>query len=477
MRARDRSLLLLLACAAGCHTTDTLPAPDLDGAPSALLIEVRGETVGFVHALDAADPNPPSFRRSGPSRLYLLRYPCGLDVLGIEAGPQTLLREPRARLDLPAAADVLTFDLDTSEAWQISAEAPEAVQDVLLRLEVPEDNLCRSGKATLEAMDVQLSVSDTRDLLSPTYAVPLEGGATLVGALFTPDIVRTTTTGHGAYRVLGDSIEPVPEVVQLGPIMAGLRLDDGDLFLMGPENLYLGHPERGFSVVTSTSFSITPRRVVLSGSPSGDELFLAASADLEGPLGQFGSRRWLFELSADGWQRVAGVDLDQGSASSIDVAWLGPRRAIAVGLNPGGDEVLWIESGAEVGRDRVDLSLSHAQRMPDGRALVANFHGKAYRYDGATWADVRQGPANISIGWVHAMNPGYVFFGSAGNFRISQTIDGIGDCGVSILGGGRLARLAPVGAERWLAVLSSLGPGALRVARVALTDGPKPVCR
>jgi len=472
-----RRLPLIVAITlAGCHATDTVPAPDLSGAASALLFSVTDGEIGFVHAIAADDPTYPAFARRGDGDLYLLRYACGLSALDLEPGEQALRDAPRASLDIPEPTDALGLELGGALEWAPVESVPAPIGDALLRLDVRERNLCQQAVATVEAEDVQYTVPDTEDLVFGTAAVPV-GDAVLISALFAGDLARTSTSGHSAYRLDDAGLEVWPEVRDLGPVLAALPLADGDLWLMGAEHLWRGHPDRGFEVVTSTTFDPLPRRVVLAGPPDGSRLYLAASADLEGIAGQFSSRRWLYELGPQGWRRLEQLDIEDGMTSSVDLAWIEPGLVVGVGLSPLDGEATIIEGDA-LTREPAGERLSHAQRLEGVGAVVAGADGRVRARQGGAWVTLREPAAPHFVRQVFDLGAGgRGYLGIGQGLELGQQLPELGDCGSTRIAGSLPRRVVQTGPRRFVALMTAIRGAQLRVAQVELTDGPFAICQ
>lgn len=471
------SVRLPLALAAlalvACHPTELLPPPPADDLGAGLLLLVEDGEVSFVHAFTPGDPSYPSFARRDVATLVFVGFGCGLDVLDLEPGPQALRAEPRPTLDLPAPTRIARLEVGPDAAWAPMDSMSEAVEQALLRLDVRELNLCQQRDASFEALLGNVDVPDGTDFVLPTFVAPAGGGAHLVGTLFAPDIVRTSTTGYGAYRLsTDDQVVVWDEVRDLGPLLAGLTLDGADMLLAGPETLWRGHPERGFEVVTSTSFAPRPRRMVLASDPAGDEVYLAVSADLRDGIPQ---RRWLLELTDAGWRTLRTVDVDDGRRDRVDVAWLGPGEALAVGFSERSEEATVVSSG-QVEQQLVGPGLRFTDVVPGLGPVVAG-QGQAYVRDAEGWRGLETPGAVEVIQQIVALDgEGFGFFGwHRGAFAVGQVLEGLGDCGFSTLIPQGARFVVRDGPDRWLATIVAPAGGKLRYARVRRVEGVRPL--
>lgn len=462
-----------LGLLAGCHPTEALPPPPLGAAASALLIHMVDGAPAFVVALDPAQPTLPTFARAQDSTLYLVSFGCGLDALDLAAGPVSLrATAPELRvLPVPSAVHVLPLR-DTVGAWA-EGELPQEVQDVLSRVEVPTDSVCRRIQATWVAKrrSVQLA---TVDWVRSRATVPLGNDAFLVGVTFHVDITATTTTGYDALRIQGDSAEQLPELNAWGPLLGGLARSDGQLWLATREQLLLGHPDVGFQVVTSTVIDPLPDGLILLGAPDGSELYMATeTALLGGIFPNFPAVRTLYRLEGDHWVRVVRRELPDAQQDRLSVAWVGPGHVVAAGFS-GDLRVLRLRDGQVTDEAFGGTRANKVENVTDRGLMVADNAGGIYLDGAAGWTAIRE-KGEATVAYMRAVGAdGLAVFGGYPTLVVGQVLPEVGACpavSLDIVNPRRLVPSGPTG----IFVLSA-DEGNLPYAYLSLERPPQREC-
>lgn len=205
-------LTLVVACAAGCHETQALPAPDLTGAGSALVLYTSAGIPQRAELVDAAQALPSFARDVAPETVVTaVAYACTPAVYGLAPGPLELLPEPRTNLGLPSALRASSLRLagavDTEAlAWTSVDVTAEPHASALRRVDVEVD-LCPDMVIEPLAFDPDPSIP----VLEATWidaALPLGDGRALVVThregsarqVFELDRSGAVTTSTLAYR-------------------------------------------------------------------------------------------------------------------------------------------------------------------------------------------------------------------------------------------------------------------------------------
>jgi hypothetical protein len=471
------ALLAVLGLALGCHPTEALPPPPLEGARSALLVYMVGGAPAFVYAVDPAQPALPTFSRDQDSTLYLVTFACDLARVDLRAGPVPLLADPAPRRVLPEPLAVKALPLtDAPPGPWTETEAPAELQAVLTRVDVPPDSVCRRVRAryTVQDQDADLATSD---LAVPRFAAPLPGGDFLVGLSHYPDLTGTSTTGSSVLRLNTDGAQPWPALEALGHLLSGLARTDGQLWLMSPTELFLGDPETGFQVVTSTAYSPSPEVVRLAGAPDGSELFAALQVVLPGGLApSYPARRVLLQLDGEQWRRVASHDVQRAEADRISLAWLAPGELLVTGFTRSGD-VLRVKDGDLSEETFGGGTARLVQVLPGRGAVVSDTTGGIFLDTPAGWTPLRQSGAPGLVEHVLALEPsGLAAFGWYGGFGVGQELPDVGACEPAVLTPLFPGVVIPVTPTRLLVLLRSIAGGQLRFAFVDQARPPSPEC-
>jgi hypothetical protein len=205
-------LTLVVACAAGCHETQALPAPDLTGAGSALVLYTSAGIPQRAELVDAAQGLPPFARDITPETVVTaVAYACAPAAYGLETGPLELLAEPRINLGLPSALSASSLRLAGAVdaealAWASVDVTAEPLHTTLRRVDA-DVNLCPD--MVVDELDFDPDPSIT--FLEATWieaAVGLGDGRALVvtrhesgaGRVFLIDRRGDVTTSTLAYR-------------------------------------------------------------------------------------------------------------------------------------------------------------------------------------------------------------------------------------------------------------------------------------
>jgi hypothetical protein len=205
-------LPLVVVCAAGCHETQVLPAPDLGGAGSALVLYTSAGIPTRAELVDAAQGLPPFARDITPETIVTaVAYACAPAVYGLAPGPLELLPEPRTNLGLPSAQRASSLRLagavDTEAlAWASVDVTVEPLYTTLRRVDVDVD-LCPA--MVVETLDFDPDPSIP--VLEATWieaALPLGDGRAVVVTrhedgerqVFVIDRRGAVTTSTLAYR-------------------------------------------------------------------------------------------------------------------------------------------------------------------------------------------------------------------------------------------------------------------------------------
>lgn len=185
MRVLIATLVLI---AAACHQVVELPAPDLTGASSALVLYASGDTGVGVEAIDvAAGQRFSAFSRNDDltTEVIVLSYACPLSVLGLTAGRQELRAVPSAGTSIPTGVRLQRLDLrgpagSTQPEWRDDDPANPVVLATLARMPLPPGGGCALFGAEITQQTIDIDVLPMGRLSAVDAAVSLGDGHALV---------------------------------------------------------------------------------------------------------------------------------------------------------------------------------------------------------------------------------------------------------------------------------------------------------
>lgn len=351
-RALGLTLGLALLLAAGCHATEGLPLPPIEGTGTLLLVSWEGEALSGIWAVELSDETPsyPYLPSRGDTRLAALEYRCGLGELKLpKSGALALLAAPGPKVQLPAPSAVHRFS-EADGTWATVSEPDPELQAALQRIDLPPDHLCQLYGATYA---------------SATYGVPTPSFQRTGVALSLPDgsvLLSVTSSRTDAntifYRLRpGTRAEEVTLTVtsSLGrpttpPADAGLLDPSGDIWLLGTDGrLARGTLEKGFTTFAQqTSGGFRSR---LAGRADRSELYAARVKGRSGVT--------LDAYDGFGWQELLRT---QGTGIDPTVVYLGPGELLVTGYDGNRGGPLRVHVGT--GTASVDR-LSYPPRPPE----------------------------------------------------------------------------------------------------------------
>lgn len=276
--------LVVSSALVACHATEPLEPLRLEDAQSALFIGEREGAPAFAYALPVAEDGavdiPPLASRTGDT-WWALGNDCPLDALGLEDGG-TVLSEVEAFDEIPIPTPTVVRSMSPSGdgAWG-DRPMSDAVGDALRRLPLPEPETYRCDVVAPDlAFDTRtITLPERAQLYLPTFVTELGPDrffATMIqGTYF--DFVPTSTTGHSAFQIDFATGVATPFDIGPDPVVGGYRAPDGELWLATTTALLRGHPDTGFTTVTSLAIASPIRRGIVVGRGSGDEVDLLIS--------------------------------------------------------------------------------------------------------------------------------------------------------------------------------------------------------
>jgi hypothetical protein len=283
-----RWLLLLLSI--GCHSNVVIETSALEGRSALVWIYADGE----LHSLWGADldggrlvPPPPGIAYEEKIEMLAMTFACPLADTGLVLGAQELLEFPEydaPRTPAPRKIAASKIEGDVQEEWRELSEPDPRMQESLLLLNLPEDNICsryaipyrRFADATIQTDDrsqvvLAEAIDDHRILIG-----------TEVGALY-------EISDDGSYRELEDiGLAESPEALEF---RAAFRDPEGRMWLYAADGrVARGTIDGGFELMEETS-TATGAEAALAGSAEGApfELFAVTSSR---KLAHFDGTRW-----------------------------------------------------------------------------------------------------------------------------------------------------------------------------------------
>lgn len=323
------SALLVASCAAPVLQVDLPPPPAL---AQSLLTGVLHDGRLSVFAVDLeADPQtwalPAVERRRGDARFFAMYYERSLELLDLQAGPQTLVDEGVA--PSPSSSIFLRTVSDDDEGGWLPVEGLSGKLQFRLPERPVDQSKCRPMRISAHRMPTDKRI---------TVALPQSGGR----------VFAVSVDGQG-FMIDGAEISDIGRVVD-DTVLSGVELSDGVTWLSGHDGrLWSGVPSGTFANTHQLRPGQTAR--YLAGPSPGmevpplSELFALSSTGSLSQLGYWGGWRADKEL----------VREDEPSTREGGLLWLAPDRAAA--LIPGTGRYFRIDIGVvteyEVAPERV----------------------------------------------------------------------------------------------------------------------------
>jgi hypothetical protein len=450
--------LAVSSCAISCHRSFAIPAPDLDGIRSVLVIESAKGQVIAIDAVavpsDGSAPDWPVLARHGDADVTVLEYGCSLDRMGLKPGPQTMLKGSAAGR-LPRAAEMLSIPGNHPSSWTKVDQLSPTLRDQIDKLDLPPDNLCRVSTAEFEPRPLGLPDDNHGP---PAFSVPIDDSSVLAA-----------TTDGKYYRVDASGLVTA---VSFGPsdstpFVGGYRAPDGDLWLMSRDGLLIrGTFDRGFTTVTSSAVLVqdfiddrgnpqhfAPSRIALRGPTTPDAPFeLFASGNFPRTFARFDGERW---------RLLARINF--GGIFIPAIAWIEPSHAIAIGVEnqPPPDRapinaIARYRSGAVTFESLPGRSgLSAIMRHPT-LGIIVGRDGDGIYVEDSGWTML---PTTERILWVRTFSPlgeGFMYGGSSMvNFSgssFAQYYPEVGFCPSVVYTDYAVSDLAPLGKDALVAL-------------------------
>lgn len=272
---RAASLLCAIAASilAACHPTHPLALPPFEpDSASMLLIVVRNSVLSSVWATDLEEPTFPPLFDDGRVELYAVEFCCPLDVLGLQPGGQRLAVTAKQRPVLPPPNAIHTSEIDgaSQSAWE--PDSPALVNDVIQKLELPENNLCKLYTVEFAVHDA--TGRGTATSSTPSFGIPLGDGRVFVGALGGEFYVVSEENGGNNPTI------PWTALSTTTPHHGAFRRDDGEIFLLGNDGSFArGDLERGMTIQSERALGGAGDSVRMAGAKDGPiELFAVTDA-------------------------------------------------------------------------------------------------------------------------------------------------------------------------------------------------------
>lgn len=414
------ALVSCLACA--CHEITRFEAPALDDRTRAvLLIAFGSEPAEEVYAVPFEDGMfawPQVFHR-GDVSFAVLAYRCSLERLGLVEGPQALKEAPSERPWLPEPAEVWLAQggPGRSGTWS-SGQMNEAVEQILSKLPLEEENLCRSRQAVLEPKELSMPRDERRD---PAFAVRVDDDHILAG------------TRNGFYYLVdrGGGVQPV-EDFGADVYRGAYRADDGELWLMSTTGkLVRGRLGGEFTVVTSTA--------PLRRRPDQELGQLA----LDGPKNTPGAPFELYaETDARTFLRFDGTTWTRLADSErhfwifvARVAWIAPGEAAAISVGSATNTVVRYKNG-EVIEERLSgssVGLSCIAQVPGFGTIAGRDDGSVFIDEGGgSWRPLPGTGEQYFTRTIAPINGGFIYGASLEmnflEYRFTQYFADLGHC-------------------------------------------------
>lgn len=387
-------------------------------AASILLAVLAGDHPVGVEAYPAGAVRWPSFSARDDGALWVARYRCSLDHLGITAGPQPLT-EDTAAWDLvppPHALARMPLGPAAAHAWSPQAAPDSGFIEATRRLPIARDAACAAVGARYRPEVLSLP-DDDRGM--PAFAVLSAPGQALVG-----------TDDGKLYLIDATSARRFPSPGRRR-YLAAYRSPDANLWLVSQAGeIRRGTVEAGFEVVSSTSSAPAPfhpsrQRMAMAG-PTHEaplELFVEVFGDDTISFGRFDGAAWT-KLS----------EVRYTDRFFPGVVWLGPGEALAIGAATTGENAILRYQGGVLHEERLPGSFGVASILqhPTLGTLLGRDQEGIDRFDGMGW---RQFAAIGSPNYIRTMwaeGPGFTYVGSGiletGASQLGQYQPSLGAC-------------------------------------------------
>jgi hypothetical protein len=322
-------LLILVVAAAACHEVVELPAPDLLGATSALVVYGSGDTVLGVEAIDVAGGQRfAAFSRNDDltTEVMVLSYACPLSVLGLVAGRQELRAVPNAGASVPTGVRLQRLDLrgptgSTKPEWRDDDPADPVALAALARMPLPPGGTCALFGAQITQETLDIDVGPTGDASAVDAAVSLGDGQALVltssggqqraWLVSSTGVVASTTL---TYRDVATSSVPP------GALTRDAR---GTLWHVSDRGAVArGTLARGLEVVGRVTASGAIRSVIAADDTSLEEptLFIVAARQFGHAVIEYPSDRIVAESDVFGLPTVFVNSRDDLTIVALDIA-------------------------------------------------------------------------------------------------------------------------------------------------------------
>ncbi|MCK6547534.1 hypothetical protein L6R52_16920 [Myxococcota bacterium] len=438
--------LSLVACA---PSVDVLTMPGLrtgglvvitlsdDAAPAAYALDVGAEVPDRISV-----PVPRGARAS----LFAVQYSCGLDALGLRAGPVAIVDAPAGR-PLPPRPPVLRGATWQSGQDRLEWSVLDALPDALrtLRLEGTAPSPCIHFNPTV---------------------VPLADDADAeVMVELAEDAVLAATRDGRFYRVTRAGAERLTSLSTTTPHLGAFRAADGTLWLRGHDGrVVYGDLERGFVEHPARATPSNDLRVWLDGPRTTDDPFELFAVTREGSFEHFDGATWrvLDTLHGTRTDRWGGV------------AWLGPGEALAVGPRPNAlvratDGTVRVEELQPPDSIRELTSIAF---VPSLGPAVGGDLGFLYLLDEGTWRGRLETPLSRPVQAIAPLDRGLLFGGEKNVFAQYHPDHGFCD-NVEATAGTRVERVVMLG--RTLVALGN-SKGRSEVTFLDPLDPEPPAC-
>jgi hypothetical protein len=391
-----------------CHPVESIPAPPLSPeAKSGLLISTGSSPT--VVAFNVAAGLPRLYTKNAGD-LAILEFGCTLDRLGLEPGPQKLLAMPSDKIRLPRPKAVWLATASENATWS-NGQLPASLDEFVRRLELDDENICRSTIARFRTQQIALPQDGRND---PGFVIRTDDDHALVSS-------------RNGYYYLVDREGNAEKVTDFGDkqYVAGYRAPDGELWLMSLDGETVrGRLGAGFTAVTSTAPLERSERIWLEGSHGDAPFELYAETD---------SRAFL-RLEGSTWQLIERSRQHDG-VFRPDLVWTGPNEAVAIGVGDVRNTVVKYANGT-VMQDVLpeNSGLSSIAFTPELGLIVGRDNGAIWHKNGdSPWKPLPS--SGRELHYVRAITPiSNGFFYGAGfeinflEYHFFQYYPGVGHC-------------------------------------------------